>query len=47
LLNIAGARSLTDKELQEFKKLELYLDPKAKASQNATRLLAEIKSRLS
>lgn len=47
LLEVARARALTDKEVQEFKKMERYLDPKAKASQNATRLLAEIKSRLS
>jgi len=47
LLEVARARALTDKEVQEFLKIERYLDPKAKASQNATRLLAEIKSRLS
>ena len=47
LLGIARTRSLTDKEIKEVQKIEHYLDPKAKASQNATRLLAEIKSRLS
>lgn len=44
LLSIARSRSLNNKELKEFKKMELYLDPKSKASQHAARLLAEIKS---
>ena len=44
LLKLARSRVLTDRELQEFLKIERYLDPKAKASQNAARLLAEIKS---
>ncbi|MEI8401834.1 MAG: TAXI family TRAP transporter solute-binding subunit [Alcaligenaceae bacterium] len=44
LLEAARTRALTDKEAQEFLKIERYLDPKAKASQNAARLLAEIKS---
>ncbi len=44
LLEVARSRALTDKEAQEFLKIERYLDPKAKASQNAARLLAEIKS---
>ena len=46
LLEVAHARALTDKEARELHKIERYLDPKAKASQNAARLLAEIKSRL-
>lgn len=44
LLELARSRVLTARELQEFQKIERYLDPKAKASQNAARLLAEIKS---
>lgn len=44
LLEVARSRALTDKEAQEFLKIEQYLDPKTKASQNAARLLAEIKS---
>ncbi len=44
LLEVARSRALTDKEAQEFLKIERYLDPKAKASQNAARLLAAIKS---
>jgi len=43
LLEAARFRALTAKEAQEFLKIERYLDPKAKASQNAARLLAEIK----
>lgn len=44
LLEVARLRALTAKEAQEFLKIERYLDPKAKASQHAARLLAEIKS---
>jgi hypothetical protein len=44
LLKVARLRALTTKEGQEFLKIERYLDPKAKASQHAARLLAEIKS---
>jgi hypothetical protein len=44
LLEVARFRALTAKEAQEFLKIERYLDPKAKASQNAARLLAEIKA---
>ena len=42
LLGIARSRSLTDKEIKEIKKMELYLDPKAKAASNAASILAEI-----
>ncbi len=46
LVEIARARPLTEKEVKEFIKIERYLDPKNKASQNAARLLAEIRSEL-
>lgn len=46
LLEVTRSRALTAKEAQEFLKIERYLDPKAKASQHAARLLAEIKSSL-
>jgi len=44
LAEIARARKLTDREIKEFKKIEIYLDPKTKAAHNATSLLAEIRS---
>jgi len=46
LLEVARSRALTAQETKELLKIERYLDPKAKASQHAARLLAEIKSYL-
>jgi TRAP-type uncharacterized transport system substrate-binding protein len=44
LLDIARARKLTDKEIKEFRKMEIYLDPKAKAAHHAANLLSEIRT---
>jgi TRAP-type uncharacterized transport system substrate-binding protein len=46
LLEVARSRALTAQETKELLKIERYLDPKAKASRHAARLLAEIKSYL-
>jgi len=44
LLGIARSRPLTAREIQEFRKIERYLDPRAKATHHATSLLAEIRT---
>jgi len=44
LLGIARSRPLTAREIQEFRKIERYLDPRAKATHQATSLLAEIRT---
>lgn len=44
LLGIARSRPLTPREMNEFRKIERYLDPRAKATHHATNLLAEIRS---
>lgn len=44
LLSIARTRPLSAQESKEFQKIERYLDPRAKATQRATSLLAEIRS---
>lgn len=44
LLDIARSRPLTAREIQDFRKIERYLDPRAKATHHATSLLAEIRT---
>lgn len=44
LLNAARARPLTAQELKEFRKIERYLDPRAKAATHAVNLLAELRA---
>ena len=44
LLNVARARPLTAQELKEFRKIERYLDPRAKAATHAVNLLAELRA---
>ena len=44
LLDIARSRPLTARETNEFRKIERYLDPRAKATQQATSMLAELRS---
>ena len=46
LLDITRSRLLTAREIQAFRKIERYLDPRTKATHRATSLLAEIKSSL-
>lgn len=44
LLDIAGSRPLTAQEIQEFRKIERYLDSRNKATHRAESLLAEIRT---
>jgi TRAP-type uncharacterized transport system substrate-binding protein len=44
LLGIARSRPLTAREINEFRKIERYLDPRTKATHHAASLLAEIRT---
>jgi hypothetical protein len=44
LLDIARSRPLSAQEIQEFTKIERYLDPRTKATHHAASLLAEIRT---